>query len=72
MLDGIRRLRAELFQHLLKSSTIFDDQLAIAGSAASRASRAQWKLGLRLAPLVPQAWQVKRGSMSDSRTSSGH
>jgi hypothetical protein len=21
---------------------------------------------------LPQAWQVKRGSMSDSRTSSGH
>jgi len=34
--------------------------------------RSQSKLGLTSAPLWPQAWQVNRGSRSDSRTSSGH
>jgi hypothetical protein len=47
-------------------------RLGLTPQSASRASRSQRKLGRRSAPLVPQARQVKRGSISDSRTSSGH
>jgi hypothetical protein len=38
---------------------------------ARRASSPQVKFGRTSAPFRPQAWQVKRGSISDSRTSSG-
>jgi hypothetical protein len=40
-------------------------------TAARRASASQLKRGLTSPPRAPQAWQVKRDSISDSRTSSG-
>jgi hypothetical protein len=42
------------------------------GTFERRASSSQWKFGRTSAPFVPQAWQVNRGSISDSRMSSGH
>src|SRR5437763_877418 len=61
---ALAQLAADIFGHVPRPTFRRTD------AAARRASRSQLKFGRRSAPLVPQARQVNRGSISDSRTSS--